>query len=148
MINAGHLIMNDFVLDWTTLKSKNANSDHTGNYADYDLCEPYVCCSWLELHNDVGYGVSTVHPYLNLQVLYWDHDAVLIATDSQDRFYEVARTASPIRIDGTKLHGVVSRQVADELLTTQKIDGPLNALFENLVYNGCFPPLLIWKWLD
>ena len=148
MINADHLTMNDFVLDWTTLKSTNSNVEHTGNYADYDLCDPYVCCSWLELHNDIGYGVSIVQPYLKFQVLYWDHDAVLIATDGNDQFYEVERTASPIHIDGTKLHGVVSRRVADEILATQNINGPLYALFEDLVYNGRFPPLLIWKWLD
>lgn len=135
--------------DWYDFVKKDGrapNDYRTGNYADYKLCEPHVCCGWMDLHHDLDYGVTKENPYFTIQPLYWDTDAVLVVTDESDDFVIIEPTAEEIVFDGTKLHGLVPRLVAMELVTRQDTDGPLNALFESMLEDNV-KPKLVWDWV-
>lgn len=128
----------DFVVD--------AANPLTGNHADYNLCAPHVCCGWMDLHDDLGYGVTEDKPYFSLRALYWDAEATLVVTDETEKFVIIERTSAEIRFDATKLHGLVPHAVALELVARQDADGPLNQLFEQMVGTEAFKPKMIWDW--
>lgn len=118
----------------------------TSNFADYDTCAPHVCCGWLSLHHDIGYGATWDSPWLTLEPLFWDPDAVFVATDELGRFVEIPREQTKIRFLGTRLHGLLPRKVADEVLRLQSAEGPLLAAFEKNLEPILTSPKMIWVW--
>jgi hypothetical protein len=125
------------------------SGSHCGNWADDKLCAPYTCCGPMELHDDVDYGVTPEAPYFYIQPLYWDEDLVLVATDDSDEFYIIERTGEPLMFNGTKPHGLMPLDVAQELVTTQSTEGPMYKTFEFMV-SGIqvrTKPMMVWKWL-
>jgi len=121
----------------------------TENVADYNTCAPHTCCGWMDLHSDLDYGVTAEAPHFWIRPLYWDEDAVLIATNEDDQFYLIERTADIVCFNGIKPHGLVPHAVGKALLDAQSTDTPLYQLFEKLVcFDGRFRPKLIWDWTD
>lgn len=120
----------------------------TGNYADYTLCTPHICCGWMDLHNDDGYGVSEYQPYLKLKPLFWDADARLVVCNSDAEFIIIEPTDQAIQFNAMRQHALVPVAVALELVTRQDEEGPLYKLFDELVSNGSYNPKLVWDWLD
>ena len=123
-------------------------AQHTENFADYKLCAPHVCCGWMDMHDDTNSGVTAENPFFRIQPLFWDADAALVITDDDDEFVMVERTADVIEFNGTKLHGLVPRIVATELVSRQDLLGPAYQTFESMVSCGLFAPRMVWDWVD
>lgn len=133
---------------WSSLSAPQAAcSTWTGNYADNQTCAPHVCCGWMDLHDDIGYGVTADQPDFIIEPLYWDEEAVLVVTDEDQQFRMVERTPLPVRFNGTRPHGLVPRLVAEELVQRQDEAGPLYRLFLAMAGQAQTRPKLVWKWL-
>lgn len=126
----------------------NQQLARTGNYADYSLCSPHVCCGWMDLHHDRDYGVTEEQPYFKIQAKYWSPDGVLVVTNSDDEFIIIEPTTQVIQFNGLREHGFLPRAVAQELVERQDDEGNLYKLFDSILHDGCFTPKLIWDWLD
>lgn len=134
--------------DWRSLRDERFTlRDDTGNWADYDLCKPYVCCGWMDLHDDIDYGVTPEQPYFWIQPLYWDRRAVFVVTDESGRLVSVPRSGEVIRFDGTKLHGLLPPAVAREVLERQDEEGPHYKAFSDRLPRN-MPPKMVWRWLE
>lgn len=59
----------------------------------------------------------------------------------------VERTSEVITFNGVKLHGLVPKEVADELVELQTDEGPLNQLFEKMVLDSVTSPKMVWDWV-
>lgn len=128
--------------------SRNTGKILTGNYADYNLCKPYVCCGWMELHSDEGHGVSRDKPYLKIRPLHWDSDAVLIVTDSSEKYVAIRRTTLDIKFNAARFHGLVPSLVAEELIARQDEDGSLYTLMHEMLHDSECYPKLVWEWCN
>lgn len=133
--------------DWSRW-SVPGGSAWTGNFADYQTCAPHVCCGWMDLHEDIGYGVTPESPDFLIRPLCWDEQAVLVITDDQNKFQLVYRTSEPVRFNGTRLHGLVPLAVGQELVERQDTDGPLYAVFLTMAEDDQTRPKLVWDWLN
>jgi hypothetical protein len=101
----------------------------------------------MDLHDDIGYGVTADQPDFIIEPLYWDEEAVLVVTDEDQQFRMVERTPLPVRFNGTRPHGLVPRLVAEELVLRQDEAGPLYRLFLAMAGQAQTRPKLVWKWL-
>lgn len=128
--------------------SRDTGKILTGNYADYNLCKPYVCCGWMDLHSDEGYGVSRDKPYFKIRPLYWDSNTVLIVTDSSKKYVAISRTALDIKFNATRFHGFVPSLVAEELIARQDEDGSLYKLMQEMLNESECTPKLVWEWCN
>lgn len=137
-------------MSWTeNLQDLLASRDPTTcNFADYDTCAPYVCCGWMDLHDDAGYGVSEASPEFVIEPLFWAPEAVFIVTDAAGRFVEVPRAPGFVRFNGMELHGLMPRDVADEVLKQQSTLGPLYQEFDRGLAFDRVPPKLVWRWIE
>ncbi len=99
-------------------------ADKFGNWANDRDCRPYVGCSFMDLHNDVGYGVTPEQPMFVIQPVYWHPTAFLVVSDA-DHYQIIERTDQIIQFDATKLHGLFPWLVALELVERQDDQGPL-----------------------
>lgn len=121
----------------------------TGDWADYELCRPYVCCAWMGLHDDVDYGATPQQPYFWLRARFWHPGgSLVVADDATGRLKIVSRTAKVIRFDGTKLHGFMPHHVAQEVVDRQDDQGPLYNALEQRLRRAEMAPKLVWQWLD
>ena len=137
--------------DWRKFLSEDSRDTGkilTGNYADYSLCKPYVCCGWMELHSDEGYGVSRDKPYFKIRPLYWDSDAVLIVTDSSENYVAIKQTALDIKFNAARFHGLVPSLVAEELISRQDEGGSLYTLMQEMLHDSECTPKLVWEWCN
>lgn len=135
--------------DWRKFLSEDSRDTGkilTGNYADYNLCKPYVCCGWMDLHSDEGYGVSRDKPFFKIRPLYWDSNAVLIVTDSSEKYVAIRRTALDIKFNAVRFHGFVPSLVADELIARQDEEGSLYKLMQEILHDSECTPKLVWEW--
>ncbi|MCC5611434.1 hypothetical protein LC612_33010 [Nostoc sp. CHAB 5834] len=114
----------------------------SANFADYDTCAPHVCCGWMDLHEDLGFGVTKESPYFSFRAKYWDPDAYLVATNANDDFYLVPRTTEVVTIDATKPHALLPKEMAMLLIATQDPDQE----GEMVTYRTA--PKLVWDWID
>lgn len=137
--------------DWRKFLSEDSRDTGkilTGNYADYNLCKPYVCCGWMDLHSDEGYGVSMDKPYFKIRPLYWDSNAVLIVTDSSEKYVAIRRTELDIKFNAARFHGFVPSLVAEELIARQDEGGSLYTLMQEILYDSECTPKLVWEWCN
>lgn len=126
----------------------NQQLARTGNYADYSLCAPHVCCGWMDLHHDRDYGVTDEQPYFKMQAKFWSPDGVLVVSNSDDEFLIIEPTPKAIRFNGLRQHGFLPVAVAQELVARQDDEGPLYKFFDSILHNERFAPKLVWSWLD
>lgn len=120
----------------------------TGNYADYVLCKPHVCCGWMDLHSDDDYGVTEEQPYFRIKPLYWDSNARLVVTNDKGLFVALEPTLQVIVFNGMRLHGLVPVEVAEELVERQDTNGKLYNLLTLITQDSECNPKMIWDWLD
>ena len=114
----------------------------TGNYADYSLCAPHVCCGWMDVHNDDD-GVVTLRP------LYWSPDAVFVYADETNTYRAIHRTDADLIFNSHLDHALVPENVADEIIERQDFKGPLYTLFDQLVSSAAqFPPKIVWDYIE
>lgn len=118
-----------------------------GNWANDTDCAPFVGCSFMDLHDDVGYGASPEQPMFTIQPVYWDTSAFLVVSD--DDHYEIReRTDHIVQFDATKLHGLFPWMVAQELVERQDDQGPVYQEFECWCLNHVSLPKLLWQWIQ
>ena len=121
----------------------------TGDWADYDLCKPYICGGWMDLHHDTDYGATPEQPYFWIRARFWHRDGSLVITDeATGRFKIVSRTPEIIQFNGTKLHGFMPTRAAQELIERQDDEGPVYRAFWRRLRNAVMAPKLVWEWLD
>lgn len=125
-----------------------ASDRFTSNFADYGTCAPFICCGWMDMHEDNGYGVSEESPEFVLDPVYWALDAVFIVTDAEGRLVEVPRQPGRIRFNGMELHGLMPREVADEVLAQQSTLGPLYQAFDQGLAFESVSPKMVWRWIE
>lgn len=118
------------------------------NFADYSTCAPHVCCGWMDLHDDNDYGVSGDSPEFVIEPLYWAPDAVFVVTDAEGNFVEVPRQPGLVRFSGLDLHGLMPRDVAEEVLLLQSTLGPLYQAFERGLAHEAVLPKMVWRWIE
>lgn len=126
----------------------NSHKAMTGNYADYVLCKPHVCCGWMDLHSDDDYGVTEEQQYFRIKPLYWDSDARLVVTNDKGLFIALQPTLQVIVFNGMRLHGLVPVEVAEELVERQDTNGKLYMLLTLITQDSECNPKMIWDWLD
>ena len=118
-----------------------SKSPWTGNWADYNVCAPHVCCGWMDFHTDDD-GVVTLRP------IYWSADAVFVYI-GEDRVYRAVRTTTAdLTFDSRLDHALVPESVADEIIERQDLKGPLYMLFEELIGGAHFHPKLVWDYIS
>lgn len=102
----------------------------------------------MELHSDEGHGVSRNKPYLKIRPLYWDSDAVLIVTDSSEKYIAIKKTALDIKFNAVRFHGLVPSLVAEELIARQDEDGSLYTLMQEILHDSECTPKSVWEWCN
>ena len=142
---------------------KNAKSE---NAADYSTCRPYVCCGWMELHSDIGSGASFVDPFFYIKPIYWSRFAYLVVTGKDGKFHVCSKfdylnrkkidgiyyNKDSLGFDATKLHGLVSKNVARILNGKKSTDDSLGDVYEKFsdrcgdVWDGSNFVKMIWEW--
>lgn len=125
--------------------SKLANQ--FGNWANNETIARYVGCSFMDLHDDVDYGVTPEQPYFWIRPVYWDPAAYLVVSDD-NVFQIIERTDRVIQFDATKQHGLIPWLVALELIERQDDQGPMYQEFEFWCRDHLGLPKLIWEWIN
>lgn len=116
-----------------------------GNWAEYQMCEPYVCCGNMDLHDDRD--SNNGQRFFSFRAKYWHPDYVLVVFDKQGEVQQqVTRTSKVVTFDSTMIHGFMPKEVAQALVA----DGESSEVYKEFEYHADeqVVPKLIWEWID
>jgi hypothetical protein len=123
------------------------------NAADYTSIPGFVCCAWMDLHDDIDYGVTKEKPHFHLKPVWWDEDARLL---HQYRRKWLSTPLSPevVRINAARAHGLAPSKIADELVRLNHPNFPEfrewedQATFRGRSWDSGDPIRIVWLWND
>lgn len=141
-----------------TLEEIGFSDYETGNYADYKKTG-YVCCGWMDIHDDkenlgdVKGGIFAVEP------VYWDEDGVFVyefrnkwRSYSKEDFLNRKKsgglkiTDKSFVFDARKRHGFIPKNIAAKLISEFNYLGSSEyADFKNLCCEKG-KVRFVWKW--
>lgn len=123
----------------------------TGNFADYETCKPYVCCGWMDVHDDSYAGATEENPYFVIIPVYWNSRAVLLVTDDDGWIVTIPRTINDqVVFNARKKHGLYPSNLAKKILENQSWELPEVKKFnKSLGYEDpIHTPKLVWTFID
>jgi len=108
-----------------SLKQLGLQNRQTSNYADYiSLDDKYVCCGWMDIHEDSDNCGYT--PIFVVKPMYWHRDGVFVFKARKNKWIRLTRSQfikkTPVEgitfnddsfaFDARKLHGFVPPKIA------------------------------------
>lgn len=137
--------------------------------ADHNTLAPYVCCGYMDLHDDLNSGATSDKPYFYLRPVYWHESAVLVVSGVDNLFHAIRREqyegCSPIKYEqsdveflpsgaikfnAAKPHGLIPESLVDEVLNLPSNDSTSAALdlLQEFLVEARLPVKMAWVWYD
>ena len=119
----------------------------TSNFADYDICKPYICCAWMDMHNDKD-DYSYKEPYYKIKIIKSHPNAVLVYTDNGRYHIAELTIGDIIEFNQTKMHGILPRKLAQRIVDANRINVSGYKKWKKRIYHNAFKAKCVWKWIE
>ena len=123
------------------------------NAADYGSIPGFICCSWMDLHDDIDYGVTVKKPYFHLKPVWWDEDARILHQYGR-KWLATKPSFDVVRMNAARDHSLAPSAIADEVVRRNSPkfkeleEWEDLATFRGRSWDSGDPIRIVWLWHD